>query len=201
MASERFDLMPIILTVAAYLLGSVPSGFIFGRLVGVDVRRTGSGNIGATNVARVLGKGVGLLTLIADVAKGLVPVLLARWLSMEDWLIAGIAAAAFLGHLYPVFLRFQGGKGVATALGAMLAIAWPATLVLVFVFAGVVLSSRRVSLASITAATAAPFVLWALLYPPAFIALGVFLASMIILRHRDNISRLLAGSEPRFGER
>lgn len=201
MASERFDLMPIILTVAAYLLGSVPSGFIFGRLVGVDVRRTGSGNIGATNVARVLGKGVGLLTLIADVAKGLVPVLLARWLSMEDWLIAGIAAAAFLGHLYPVFLRFQGGKGVATALGAMLAIAWPATLVLVFVFAGVVLSSRRVSLASITAATAAPFVLWALLYPPAFIALGVFLASMIILRHRDNIRRLLAGSEPRFGER
>lgn len=201
MASERFDLMPIILTVAAYLLGSVPSGFIFGRLVGVDVRRTGSGNIGATNVARVLGKGVGLLTLIADVAKGLVPVLLARWLSMEDWLIAGIAAAAFLGHLYPVFLRFQGGKGVATALGAMLAIAWPATLVLVFVFAGVVLSSRRVSLASITAATAAPFVLWALFYPPAFIALGMFLASMIILRHRDNISRLLAGSEPRFGER
>ena len=201
MASERFDLMPIILTVAAYLLGSVPSGFIFGRLAGVDVRRTGSGNIGATNVARVLGKGVGLLTLIADVAKGLVPVLLARWLSMEDWLIAGIAAAAFLGHLYPVFLRFQGGKGVATALGAMLAIAWPATLVLVFVFAGVVLSSRRVSLASITAATAAPFVLWALLYPPAFIALGVFLASMIILRHRDNIRRLLAGSEPRFGER
>ena len=201
MASERFDLMPIILTVAAYLLGSVPSGFIFGRLAGVDVRRTGSGNIGATNVARVLGKGVGLLTLIADVAKGLVPVLLARWLFMEDWLIAGIAAAAFLGHLYPVFLRFQGGKGVATALGAMLAIAWPATLVLVFVFAGVVLSSRRVSLASITAATAAPFVLWALFYPPAFIALGVFLASMIILRHRDNISRLLAGSEPRFGER
>ena len=199
--SERFDLMPIILTVAAYLLGSVPSGFIFGRLAGVDVRRTGSGNIGATNVARVLGKGVGLLTLIADVAKGLVPVLLARWLSMEDWLIAGIAAAAFLGHLYPVFLRFQGGKGVATALGAMLAIAWPATLVLVFVFAGVVLSSRRVSLASITAAAAAPFVLWALFYPPAFIALGVFLASMIILRHRDNISRLLAGSEPRFGER
>lgn len=201
MASERFDLMPIILTVAAYLLGSVPSGFIFGRLAGVDVRRTGSGNIGATNVARVLGKGVGLLTLIADVAKGLVPVLLARWLFMEDWLIAGIAAAAFLGHLYPVFLRFQGGKGVATALGAMLAIAWPATLVLVFVFAGVVLSSRRVSLASITAATAAPFVLWALFYPPAFIALGVFLASMIILRHRDNIRRLLAGSEPRFGER
>jgi glycerol-3-phosphate acyltransferase PlsY len=193
--------MPIILIVAAYLLGSVPSGFIFGRLVGVDVRRTGSGNIGATNVARVLGKGPGLLTLIADVAKGLVPVLLARWLSMEDWLIAGIAAAAFLGHLYPIFLRFQGGKGVATALGSMLAIAWPATLGLIFVFAGAVLSSRRVSLGSITAAAAAPFVLWALFYPPAFIALGAFLASMIILRHRDNISRLLAGSEPRFGER
>jgi glycerol-3-phosphate acyltransferase PlsY len=193
--------MPIILIVAAYLLGSVPSGFIFGRLVGVDVRRTGSGNIGATNVARVLGKGPGLLTLIADVAKGLVPVLLARWLSMEDWLIAGIAAAAFLGHLYPIFLRFQGGKGVATALGSMLAIAWPATLVLILVFAGAVLSSRRVSLGSITAAAAAPFVLWALFYPPAFIALGAFLASMIILRHRDNISRLLAGSEPRFGER
>jgi glycerol-3-phosphate acyltransferase PlsY len=83
----------------------------------------------------------------------------------------------------------------------MLAIAWPATLVLISVFAGVVLSSRRVSLASITAAVAAPFVLWALFYPPAFIALGAFLATMIILRHRDNISRLLAGSEPRFGER
>ena len=191
--------MPFILTVAAYLLGSVPSGFIFAARAGVDVRRAGSGNIGATNVTRVLGKGLGLLTLIADVAKGLVPVLLAQSLDVADWAIAVIAAAAFLGHLYPVFLKFQGGKGVATAFGSLLAIAWPATLVLIVVFAVVVVSSRRVSLASITAATAAPFVLWALFYPPAFIGLGVFLATMIILRHRANIRRLIAGIEPRFG--
>jgi acyl phosphate:glycerol-3-phosphate acyltransferase len=190
--------MTLLLAILAYLLGSIPSGFIIGAMSGVDVRNVGSGNIGATNVARALGKRLGLLTLLFDVAKGFLPVLIAEKLEMSDVWIALVAAAAFLGHLYPVFLKFQGGKGVATAFGALLAIAPPATVILVVVFALALLSSRMVSLGSIAAAASAPFAVWALTYPPAFVALGAFLGAMIILRHRDNIKRLFAGTEPRF---
>src|SRR5262245_17989043 len=105
-----------VLILLAYLLGSVPSGYLFGKLAGIDVRGVGSGNIGATNVARALGKRQGLLTLVADAAKGYLPVAVAIHLELEPKIIACIASAAFLGHLYPVFLNFKGGKGVATAL-------------------------------------------------------------------------------------
>jgi glycerol-3-phosphate acyltransferase PlsY len=182
-------------------LGSVPSGFIIGAMSGVDVRNAGSGNIGATNVARVLGKRLGLLTLLADLAKGFVPVMIAQKLGMSDVGIALVAIAAFLGHLYPVFLKFQGGKGVATAFGALLGIAPAATLVLLVVFGITVLSCRIVSLGSIAAALAAPFALWALFYSPVFVAMSAFLGGMVILRHRENIKRLLDGTEPRFGSR
>ena len=193
--------MELLLTISSYLLGSVPSGFIIGALSGVDVRNAGSGNIGATNVARLLGKRRGLLTLVADVAKGFVPVLLAEKLGMSDVGIALVAMAAFLGHLYPLFLRFQGGKGVATAFGALLGVAPPATLVLLVVFGIAVLFCRIVSLGSIAAALAAPFALWALDYSAVLVLMSAFLGGMIVLRHRENIKRLLDGTEPRFGSR
>jgi glycerol-3-phosphate acyltransferase PlsY len=193
--------MEIVGIIFSYLLGSIPTGYIVGALAGVDIRKVGSGNVGATNVARVVGKKRGLLTLIADVVKGFVPVFIAGRLDLSHTALALIAVATFLGHLYPVFLKFQGGKGVATALGVLLALAPMATLILIAVFAVVAVSSRLVSLSSIITALAAPFTLWSFSYSPTVIATGVFLAVMITVRHRDNIRRLLAGTEPRFGSR
>jgi glycerol-3-phosphate acyltransferase PlsY len=191
--------MLLLLILSAYLLGSIPSGYIVGTLAGVDIRNAGSGNIGATNVARIVGKRLGLLTLLADTAKGYVPVLVALRLGVSPAAVGLVAIAAFLGHLYPVFLRFRGGKGVATAFGALLAIAPGATLILVGVFAVVVLLGRRISLGSIAAALAAPLALWWVTGRPVFVATGAVLAILVIVRHRDNIKRLLAGTEPRFG--
>jgi glycerol-3-phosphate acyltransferase PlsY len=187
------------LFIFAYLLGSIPSGYIVGALAGVDVRNAGSGNIGATNVARIVGKRLGVLTLLADTAKGYVPVFIAWRMGLSPALVALVAITAFLGHLYPVFLRFRGGKGVATAFGALLAIAPVATLILIGVFGVVVLWSRRISLGSIAAALAAPIGLWTISAPAPFVAMGAILGAMVIVRHRDNIKRLLAGTEPRFG--
>jgi len=189
----------IVIVAFAYLLGCVPTGYIVGNWAGVDVRKAGSGNVGATNVARVVGKRQGILTLVADAAKGIIAVFVASQLDLSSTVVACAAIAAFLGHLYPVFLKFQGGKGVATALGVHLAVAPVVTLVLIGVFALVVLASRIVSLSSIVAAAAAPLTLWFFSYPPILIAMSAFLAVMIILRHRGNIQRLLAGTEPRFG--
>jgi acyl phosphate:glycerol-3-phosphate acyltransferase len=191
--------MEFVLIPFAYLLGSIPAGYIVGTLAGVDVRTAGSGNVGATNVARVVGKRQGVLTLFADAAKGFVPVFIAAQLNSDATAIAFVAIAVFLGHLYPVFLRFKGGKGVATALGIFLTLAPIATLVLIAIFVTVVLSSRIVSLSSIIAAAAAPVVLWLLSYSLTLVGLSLFLAVMVILRHRANIRRLRAGTEPRFG--
>jgi len=185
----------------AYVIGSVPSGYILGKISGIDVRSVGSGNIGATNVARALGKGRGGLTLLADAAKGYLPVFLALRLEFDAAALALIAVAAFLVHLYPLFLNFHGGKGVDTALGALLALAPTATLVLIVVFVVAVLVSRIVSLGAIAAAMAAPVALWFFSQSLVFVAMGLFLGAMIILRHRGNIQRLLAGTEPRFGAR
>jgi glycerol-3-phosphate acyltransferase PlsY len=190
----------VVVVVLAYLLGSVPTGYVVGKLAGIDVREVGSGNIGATNVARAVGKRQGLLTLLADAAKGFLPVLIAIQLEFSSVAIAATATAAFLGHIYPVFLRFRGGKGVATALGGLLAIAPVATLVVVGLFALAAFGSRIVSLAAMMAAVAAPLVLWLFYQPPAIVAMGLVMAAMIVFRHRGNIQRLRAGTEPRFGE-
>jgi glycerol-3-phosphate acyltransferase PlsY len=192
-------MIEIALVVSAYLLGSVPSGYILGSMAGVDVRKVGSGNVGATNVARVLGKGRGALTLVADVAKGWLPVFAAVQLEMSLSAVTLAGTAVFLGHLYSIFLRFEGGKGVATAMGVFLALAPSLTMVLLVIFAVTAAASRLVSLASITAAIAAPMSLWIAGYPPMVIAMGGFIAAMITWRHRANIQRLLAGTEPKFG--
>lgn len=184
--------------VFAYLLGSVPTGFLMGYFSGVDVRRAGSGNVGATNVARVVGKTQGLITLLVDVAKGFIPAIVAVGLDLDDGVTSLVALAAFLGHLYPVFLRFRGGKGVATALGVFLALAPWGAAAMVGVFGVVAVVSRVVSLASMTAAGAAPIVLWLFSYPLYQVGLGLIIALGIIARHRENIRRLIAGVEPRF---
>jgi glycerol-3-phosphate acyltransferase PlsY len=191
----------ILLVAFAYLLGSVPTGYLLGYLSGVDVRKAGSGNVGATNVARVAGKKLGVFTLIGDAAKGFVPVYLAQRIGFDPTFVGLAALAAFLGHLYPIFLKFSGGKGVATALGALLALAPAATGVLLLVFLAVALASRIVSLASIVAAAAAPVAVWLLGYPPAVIAVAVAMALLIIWRHEKNIQRLRAGAEPKFSSK
>ena len=191
--------MEILLIVFGYLMGSVPVGFILGSRSGIDVRAVGSGNVGATNVARVVGKRQGILTLIADTAKGFLPVILAMQLGASLAATVLVGAAAFLGHLHPIFLKFKGGKGVATALGVFLAVAPMATLVLVALFAVTVLASRIVSLSSILTAVAAPIIFWLFSYPLLVVGMAAFIALAITCRHRSNIRRMMNGSEPRFG--
>src|SRR5262245_50794461 len=186
-----------LLVIFAYLLGSVPTGYILGSLAGVDVRKAGSGNVGATNVTRVVGKRYGIFTLVADIAKGFIPVVIALNLGLTSTATAFVGIAAFLGHLYPLFLRFQGGKGVATALGVFLGLAPWATLVLMVIFVLVILTTRVVSLSSMVAAASAPIAFWLLSYSPTLIGTSFFIALMIVLRHRGNIQRLLSGTEPR----
>ncbi len=182
-------------------MGSVPVGFILGSRSGIDVRQAGSGNVGATNVARVVGKRQGILTLIADTAKGFLPVVIAMQLEVSLAATILVGVAAFFGHLYPIFLRFKGGKGVATALGVFLAVAPMATLVLVAVFGVAVLTSRIISLSSILTAFAAPIIFWLFAYPPLVVGMAAFIALAITWRHQSNIRRMLNGSEPRFGSR
>lgn len=191
-------MVTVLLLLFAYLLGSVPIGYVLGAVSGVDVRKSGSGNVGATNVARVVGKTQGLLTLIGDAAKGFIPVYLCYSLGFNSAITSMVGAAAFLGHLYPVFLKFQGGKGVATALGIFLALGPLVTGILLAVFLAVALVSRIVSLASIAAAAVAPLSFWLLGHPPDIVGLSLGMALMVIFRHRGNIQRLLAGAEPRF---
>jgi glycerol-3-phosphate acyltransferase PlsY len=190
---EAFSLVAL-----AYLVGSIPTGVLLARVAGVDVRSSGSGNIGATNVARTAGKTLGILTLIGDAVKGLVPVLLARALGLAPAWIAAIAAAALVGHTFSIFLGFHGGKGVATGLGVLLGLAPCAVPIPLGVFAATAVLSRIVSLGSILASLSAPVALVLLRYPTPTCLAGAFMAALILLRHRDNISRLLSGTEKPF---
>ena len=190
---------------AAYLLGSIPFGVIFARLFGnADVRKSGSGNIGAANVARVVGPLAGILTLLLDTAKGAAAVWLAARFTHESaaWMMLA-ALAALVGHCFPVWLKFKGGKGVATALGVFLALCPLAALAALLLFALVVACWRYVSLGSISAAAAIPllmYFLWAPHHaPPLIIALGSLAASLLVVyKHRANIQRLVRGEEPKF---
>jgi glycerol-3-phosphate acyltransferase PlsY len=191
--------------VAAYLIGSIPFGMLLAKLFGgVDVRKAGSGNIGATNVARVAGLLPGILTLVLDGVKGAAAVWLAARFANESalWMtVAGLSA--LLGHCFPVWLRFRGGKGVATAAGMFLALCWPAALGAIGVFILVVLFSRFVSLGSVSAAAAMPlliYLLWAPHHaPPPIITFGAFAAAVLVVyKHDANIQRLVEGREPKF---
>jgi acyl phosphate:glycerol-3-phosphate acyltransferase len=200
-----------VLSLGSYLLGSIPFGYLSGRLRGIDIRQVGSGNIGATNVLRVLGKGFGYPVFALDFLKGFVAVKISmliasgpppEWNSPE---IFGIAAAtgSVLGHLYPPWLKFKGGKGVATSAGALLALTPAATLIGVAIWVIVFGLTRYVSLASIAAAVALPIAILVVNLEDQntakpLIYSSVFVAAIIIWRHRSNLSRLIRGTEPRF---
>jgi glycerol-3-phosphate acyltransferase PlsY len=190
---------PYLLAVllAGYLLGSVPFGLILTRLAGLgDIRRIGSGNIGATNVLRTGNKALAAATLILDGAKGAVAVLVAQRLYGPDAAIVA-GAGAFLGHLFPVWLKFHGGKGVATTMGIFLAIAWPVGVIACAVWLLVALLFRYSSLAALIAVAAAPVAAWFLANHQTA-GLALFLAVVIWQRHHENIRRLLSGGEAKI---
>lgn len=200
----------LVVVVFAYICGSVPWGYIIGKANGIDVRTVGSKNIGATNVTRCVGKKAGKLCFALDFLKGLLPVLIARYIigvsgSVTELLVV---FAAILGHVFPVFLNFKGGKGVSTAAGAIMALAPVPLVTALVIWVVVFFISRYVSLASITAAAVLPVIAWVMILTgnrngasvPVAIVLTV-IAALAIFRHRSNIRRLLDGTENRFGRK
>lgn len=194
----------LILLVAAlggYLLGSIPFGVVVARAFGLgDLRKIGSGNIGATNVLRTGNKLAAFLTLVLDAGKGGIAVLIALGLGAAGDAAQLAGGAAFLGHLFPVWLGFRGGKGVATFLGTLLALAFPVGLAACATWAATAALTRISSLSALMAAVLTP--LWTVLLGRGdLVALGVFLAALILIRHRANITRILAGTEPKIGKK
>jgi glycerol-3-phosphate acyltransferase PlsY len=192
---------PIALAALAggYLLGSIPFGFIFTRLSGGgDIRAIGSGATGATNVLRTGKRWAAAATLICDAAKGAVAVLLVRWYLHNEVMAVLAGLGAFLGHLFPVWIGFKGGKGVATSLGILLALYWPGALIAFALWLIALAIFRISSLAALIAAVLTPLVFF-LLRQPLYAQFSVALAVLVIIVHRENIARLLAGTEPRVG--
>ncbi len=188
--------------VFAYLLGSIPFGLVFTRIfASTDIRQEGSGNIGATNVRRIAGTSIGLATLAGDVLKGVVPVYLATAMSYSSHLAYEIficltALCAFSGHLYPVYMKFKnGGKGVATALGCFLVLSPVSCLTALLAFLLIALSSNHVSAGSLSAAAVMPVAIWIKTNSLVMTACAVVISASITYRHKDNIKRLLAGTE------
>jgi glycerol-3-phosphate acyltransferase PlsY len=193
------DYMLLILLLAgAYLLGSIPTGLLLGKAYGIDVRKEGSGNIGATNLYRTVGRKVGVMTLVGDCLKGMLPVLAVKYSSLPSEYAAWVGLAAFCGHVFSVFLRFKGGKGVATALGVFLALSPLAVSVAFGVFVVLMLIWRYVSLGSIMAAAVMPLAVWARGEGRVTITVTMLIAVIVIIRHTENIKRLLVGTESRF---
>lgn len=187
------------LVILGYLAGSIPTGLLLTKAFSdVDPRKEGSRNIGATNILRTAGKKLGTLTLVGDCLKGLIPVLLALWLMRSEAWVGLIALSAFAGHLFPVFLKFKGGKGVATALGVYLGISPLAVLINAGIFFGVVLKWRFVSLGSLTTAVAMPILIAILTESKPYVITSLIIAGLIYYRHQENIRRLLDGSENRL---
>ena len=188
--------------VAAYLIGAIPVGFLVARAAGgTDIRRAGSGNIGATNVLRTLGRGPAVLTLVGDIVKGYLAVTAARAIGTEAWSAAGGAVAAVAGNCWPLFLAFRGGKGMATGLGAFLAVAPWAVAPAAVLWLVVTSLSRYVSLASILSCVSLPVAAALLGYPRHSVVAAALVALIITWRHRENIARLASGTEHRLGDR
>ena len=189
--------MPLIALAFGYLLGSIPFGLLITRAAGLgDVRKIGSGNIGATNVLRTGNKGLAAATLVLDMLKGTAAVLIAGIYGTDLAMIAGLGA--FLGHLFPVWLGFKGGKGVATYLGVLAGLMWKVALVFAAIWIAVAVILRYSSAAALTAAVAVPVVFYAMGYVD-FAVLFAVMSVIVFIKHRANISRLLAGTESRIG--
>jgi glycerol-3-phosphate acyltransferase PlsY len=192
----------ILFIIAAYLVGSIPTSIVLAKLFSrEDIRKSGSGNIGATNATRILGKKFGALTLLGDILKGFLPIWAGTLIFDSPLFIAAIGLAAFLGHLFPVYLKFKGGKGVATAFGIFLCLAPAVILIELLIFALVVFLWRYVSLASLIASATIPLLMLAFSCEPPIILLGVVMAILIFIKHSDNIKRLISGTENRFGSK
>jgi glycerol-3-phosphate acyltransferase PlsY len=191
--------MTLLMTAAGYLIGSIPTGLLIIRLLrGVDIRTVGSGNIGATNVYRVAGLPTALLVLVIDGLKGALPVLLARTSGAPPWAEVLAGVAAIVGHNWSVFLRFAGGKGVATSLGVLLALSPGAAAVAIVVWLAVAGATRYASLASILAIAAVPAVMWARREPAHHLLFAGAALAFVLYRHRANLARLRAGTELRI---
>ena len=195
-------LTALLFLAIGYALGAIPSGYLAGRwLKGIDLRDCGSGSTGATNVLRNVGKGPALLVFLVDVGKGALAVLLAKSVGLNDWVqvLAGLAALA--GHIWPVWLGWKGGKAVATGLGMFLGLAWPVGLASFGLFMATISLSRIVSLASVVAAIGLPVLMLVAGNSSAYVVVSLVASSMVIWRHRSNIQRLMAGTEPRIGQK
>ena len=196
------SMLYLLIPIAAYLMGSVSSAILISRLLRLpDPRTEGSRNPGATNVLRLGSKPGAVLTLAGDIAKGVLPVLTARWILDEPVLLALAAFGALMGHLFPLYFRFEGGKGVATALGVLAAIDWQLALFLIATWLVVAAVFRYSSLAALVTAAAAPIYLFLLTSEPVFVGLGIVLAVLLYFRHSENIRRLLRGDEPKIGKK
>jgi acyl phosphate:glycerol-3-phosphate acyltransferase len=201
------------IALGSYLIGSIPSGYIAGRIAGIDIRKVGSGNIGATNVTRSLGKGYGYPVFLADFSKGLLAVILSKFIAERAGDLPGsttllqIIAAGFcvIGNTFPIWLRFRGGKGVAVSAGVLFALMTWAALVVTILWLVTFQFTRYVSLASITGALALPITVLLLLYfkvmtQPLLLYVAIALTTVVVLRHRSNLSRLARGTEERFSK-
>jgi glycerol-3-phosphate acyltransferase PlsY len=193
-------LIDILLVLGGYLFGSISTAIVTCKLMGLpDPRTEGSQNPGATNVLRIGGKRAAFLTLAGDMLKGVIPVVIAQALQAGPLILAATALAAFLGHLYPVFFGFQGGKGVATALGVLFGLAWPVGLAVSGIWLLMAVIFRISSLSALTAMLLAPLCFWWLRPEPAFIGVMCLITVMLFWRHRSNIRDLLAGREGKIG--
>ena len=199
-----FTTDPLVLALVAlgaYLLGSVPFGIVITRALGLgDLRKIGSGNIGATNVLRTGNKGAALATLLLDAGKGGIAVLIAQALTGAADAAQLAALASFLGHLFPVWLGFKGGKGVATFLGTLLALAWPVGIAACVTWLATAALTRISSLSALIAAASVPVWMW-VFGNTDMLVLGLSLAALVIWRHKDNIARIIAGTEPKIGKK
>lgn len=194
--------MSIALIIFAYLLGSISFGYIIAKKIkNVDIRKVGSGNTGATNISRVVGFKFALLVFILDLGKGLLAVLLADWFTSSPWIIIFCAYAVILGHNWPIFFSFKGGRGAATTLGVFLGIMPVAALIVFGIIVVIILITRYVSLASLTGAVLIPVCVLLFHYPWEYLVFGLSVTALIIWRHIPNIKRLLQGKELKIGEK
>lgn len=195
------NLETVILIIAAYLIGSIPTGIIVAKIIGApDPRTIGSGNIGATNVGRAAGKAAGIITLIGDILKGFLIILFALYIfGNSPREISVIGLAVFLGHLFPIFLKFKGGKGVATVLGIFLAIGWLQAILALAIFIIIAAIFRYVSLASMISVVSLPIVLSLFAASRPYIPFAVIISILVVLKHADNIKRLIQGAENKIG--
>ena len=192
-------MLQILLPVIAYLIGSISSAILVCRIMGLpDPRSTGSNNPGATNVLRIGGKKAAILTLLGDVLKGIIPVVIAKSLNLSPVIIALVGVCAFLGHLYPIFFGFKGGKGVATAVGVFIGLNGLLALMLFGVWLVVAAVFRYSSLAALTTAAIAPVIIFLIFPSTPYFLLALVIAVLLFIRHKENIKRLLAGEESKI---